>query len=378
METCMRVGIVGSGRIGGNVGRLLARAGHDVLFSFSRDDDKLAKVAAAAGPRARTGSPRAAVEFADVVVLSVPWDAIDVALDAAGPLDGKVVVDTTNPFGSHGPVGLGQLTSAQYNQRRMPGARLVKAFNTLTAGFQAEAAGRTGDGRVAMFHVADDRDAGETVAGLIADAGFIPVSLGTLADSEPLEAPRRPGAVYGEEYREPQATAFAMLWRRLCSSGAGAPDGDTFVRRYIRAFATADYDVLQQMYDDDVVFYTPLAWGARGWEFVRTFIAEFHGAYPGLTVTLHDEFTNADASRACFRFVLHWHHTGTFFGNPPTGERGTMSETHSIRIRDGRIVEQWVGDNSFQLPYQELVQFGMDFPRDTPDPVPPILTVTAT
>lgn len=373
----MQIGIVGSGRIGSNLGRLLSRAGHEVIFSFSRDPARLA-AAAAAGPGARTGSPRDAVADADVVVLSVPWDAIDVALAETGPLDGKVVVDTTNPFGGDGLVPLADGTSAQHNQARMPGARLAKAFNTLTAGFQADAAGRTGEDRVAMFYVAADAQADEVTARLITDAGFSPVSLGGLADSELLEAPRRPGAVYGEEYHEPQAIAVAELWKRVRGAGERAETvGSTFVQRYIRAFGTANYSELREMHDDDVVLYTPLAWGARGWEFIRDFITEFHKAYPGLVVTLHDEFTNADGTRACFRFVLHWHHTGEFFGHAPTGERGTMSETHSIRIRDGRIVEQWVGDNSFQMPYQELVEFGMDFPRETPDPLPPILTVSA-
>jgi 8-hydroxy-5-deazaflavin:NADPH oxidoreductase len=370
----MRVGVIGAGRIGGNLGRLLAQAGHDVLISFSRDHDRLMSVARQTNGRAATVAEAAA---ADVVVLSVPWDAIDLALAEAGPLDGVVVVDTTNPFGANGLVALDGVTSAQHNQRRMPRAHLVKAFNTLTADFQARAAGRRGDDRVVAFFVADDNDAARTAETLIDDVGFTPVSLGGLADSAPMEAPRRPGAVYGEEYHLAQARAVADLWANRNRVQVAPNEGPSFVQRYIQAFGRADFEALRAFYDDDVVFYTPLAWGTRGWEPLRQFIAEFHQAYPGLTVTLHDEFYSADGARACFRFVLHWHHAGVFFGNPPTGERGTMSETHSIHIRDGRIVEQWVGDNSFQMPYQELVQFGMDFPRDTPDPRPAIITVTA-
>jgi hypothetical protein len=90
-------------------------------------------------------------------------------------------------------------------------------------------------------------------------------------------------------------------------------------------------------------------------------------------VTLHDEFASADGERACFRFVIHFHNTGPFYGNPPTGETGTMSETHAVRLKDGRIVEQFVGDNNFSMPHQELVSWGMDFPRETPDPNPVIV-----
>src|SRR5689334_6573433 len=129
------IGVIGAGRIGGNAARLLARAGHDVTVSYSRDADKLQALADEIGGRAAT--PAEAAQ-ADVVILSVPWRLIDEVLAEAGPLDGKIVIDTTNQFGASGWEELpGGLTAAQFNQRRMPGARLVKSFNTLTAGFQA-------------------------------------------------------------------------------------------------------------------------------------------------------------------------------------------------------------------------------------------------
>jgi 8-hydroxy-5-deazaflavin:NADPH oxidoreductase len=193
----MRVGFVGAGRIGGNLARLLRAAGHETFTSFSRD------------PATVDGTPAEAAAFGDVVVLSVPWTLVETAVEEAGGLAGKVVIDTTNQFGAGGweeiPDGL---TAAQLNQRRMPGARLVKAFNTLTAAFQAEAAGRTGPDRVAIFMCGDDAEAKAVVAGLIDDAGFVPIDVGGLADATPMEAPRRPGAVYGEEYHEADAREF--------------------------------------------------------------------------------------------------------------------------------------------------------------------------
>jgi predicted dinucleotide-binding enzyme/predicted ester cyclase len=370
----MRIGVIGAGRIGGNLARLLVTAGHDVKLSFARDTANLAQLARTLGDKASVGTPRDACSFGDIVIFSVPWIAIDEAMRQAGPLAGKLVIDTTNPFTADGLANLGDLTSAQYNQRRFGAdVRLVKSFNTLTAGFQAAGGGRKGTDRVVMFYVADDGQAGDAAARLIEDTGFTAVYLGTLADSTPMEAPRRPGAVYGEEYHQDEARAFAAGWLRQRRD----PIGETFVQRYVKAFASCDYATLDELYDDEVVFYTPLAWGARGRQFLRNFIREFHTGYPGMTVTLHDEFYSADGTRACFRFMLHWRNSGTFFGKAPTGERGTMTETHSIRIRNGRIVEQWVGDNSFQMPYQELVEWRMDFPRDTPDPLSPILSVTA-
>jgi 8-hydroxy-5-deazaflavin:NADPH oxidoreductase len=202
----MRIGIIGAGRIGGNAARLFARAGHELVLSFSRDPDKLAALAGDIG--ARTGTPREAAEFGEVVVFSVPWPLIDDVLAQAGPLDGKIVIDTTNQYGRDGWQDLGARTAAQVNAARMPGARYTKAFNTLTAGFQARASGRTGPDRVVIFLCGDDAEAKRVVAGLIDDAGFAPVDIGGTADAAPMEAPRRPGAVYGEEYHEDEARAF--------------------------------------------------------------------------------------------------------------------------------------------------------------------------
>jgi predicted dinucleotide-binding enzyme len=88
----------------------------------------------------------------------------------------------------------------------MPGARYTKSFNTLTAGFQAEAAGRHGDDRVVQWLCGDDSEAKGIVTHLVEDAGFVPVDLGGTADCAVMEMPRRTGAVYGEEYRAADAT----------------------------------------------------------------------------------------------------------------------------------------------------------------------------
>ncbi|MCO5992289.1 NADPH-dependent F420 reductase [Actinoallomurus rhizosphaericola] len=210
----MKIGVIGAGRIGGNAARLFAAAGHDVFLSFSRAPVRLREKAAALGPRARSGDVRDAVEFGDVLMLSVPWTSIPGVLEHAGPLQDKIVIDTTNHFGPGGIQTLpGGLTAAQFNARRMPGARLVKAFNTLTAGFQASEAGRPARQRVVLFHCGDDPDAKTVVAGLITDAGFAPADLGGLADAAPMEAPRRAGAVYGEEYRPAEAVQVVEALR---------------------------------------------------------------------------------------------------------------------------------------------------------------------
>jgi len=203
----MRIGIIGPGHIGGNCAQqFLASGKHEVMLSFSRHPERLAKLAGELGAKASAGTPQDAVRFGDVIVLSVPWDAIPEALHQAGSLSGKIVIDTTNQFGSRALPAKGQ-TAAEFNAARMPGARYTKSFNTLTAGFQRQTASRPKDEKVVQWICGDDAEAKEIVARLIEDAGYVPIDLGGTHECHVMEAPRRSGAVYGEEYRKPDAVA---------------------------------------------------------------------------------------------------------------------------------------------------------------------------
>ncbi len=202
----MRISVVGPGRIGGNTARQALKAGHEVVLSFSRDAGRLEGLAGELGPGASAATPAQAVQSSEVVVVAVPWDAIDEALAQTGSLDGRIVIDTTNQYGRSEMPAAGQ-TAAQFNAARMSGARYTKSFNTLTSAFQAETADRTGDERVVQWICGDDADANRVVAHLIEAMGYQPVDLGGTADCEVMEAPRRPGAVYGEEYRLADARA---------------------------------------------------------------------------------------------------------------------------------------------------------------------------
>jgi 8-hydroxy-5-deazaflavin:NADPH oxidoreductase len=208
----MKVGIVGAGRIGGGIARQLAGGGHEVLLSFSRDPQSLEMLAAEIGPSATTGNPAKAVGFGDVVVISVPWSTWPQALEQMGSLAGKIVIDTTNQFGAAPLPAAGQ-TAAQLNVGRLPGARYTKSFNTLTSAFQAQAASWPEAEKVVQRLCGDDAEAKQVVAGLITDAGFVPVDLGGTAGCAVMEAPRRPGAVYGEEYRAADAPAVVEAVR---------------------------------------------------------------------------------------------------------------------------------------------------------------------
>jgi hypothetical protein len=101
-------------------------------------------------------------------------------------------------------------------------------------------------------------------------------------------------------------------------------------------------------------------------------VEQFHIANPGLRAGLHDYFASADGQKLCWRIRLHFHNTGPFYGNPPTGDRGEMMEGHFITLKDGKIHRQIVGDGGLQLPKGELVDWKMTFPRQVSDPDPAI------
>jgi 8-hydroxy-5-deazaflavin:NADPH oxidoreductase len=199
----MRIGIVGAGRIGGNCARQFAKGGHEVMLS-SRNPQKLEPLTAEIGEAASLGTPAEAAQFGEVVVFAVPWDGFDDAVASTVKLEGKIVIDTTNQYGDSEMPAEGQ-TAASFHAERVGGANYTKSFNTLTSSFQAEAADRPEADRVVQWVCGDEVVAKQAVMGLIADAGYAPVDLGRNEDAAVMEAPRRPGAVYGDEYRLPDA-----------------------------------------------------------------------------------------------------------------------------------------------------------------------------
>ena len=204
----MRIGIIGSGQIGATVGRLLAAAGHEPLFSFSRDPSRLEVAARAAGERACTGTPAEAAAFGDVVLLAPPWPVVDQALAAAGSLTGRVVIDTTNPF-TRGDMGLAlgdeEASAAEQIAARTPGASVVKAYNTLPAAILGAGRAATGGPALALFLCSDDDGAKLITTSLIADSGFVAIDTGPLARAGEQEPG---GPLFNQPLTEPEARAL--------------------------------------------------------------------------------------------------------------------------------------------------------------------------
>jgi predicted dinucleotide-binding enzyme len=183
-----KIGIVGSGRIGGALGILLAKAGYEIFFS-SRHPDMLKDLVRTAGLKARAGSVAEAVAFGDVIVLSLPLKAVpELDMNIKGSMKGKIVIDTSNPYPERDgkiaeearkePGGMGIVVA-----RLLPGARIVRAFNTVY--FEDLKKGINKKGEKIGIPIASDDQEGLNVAGeLVERAGLDPVVVGGLSTSK--------------------------------------------------------------------------------------------------------------------------------------------------------------------------------------------------
>lgn len=176
----MQIAIIGAGRVGAALGHGWAREGHEIVFGVRTPAAREVLVGRVAGIAD-------AVREASVVVLATPWSAVESALATAGPLRGKILIDCTNPILPE-LAGLAVGTTESAAERiaaLVPGARVVKAFNTTGAANMADP--RYGTERLTMFYCGDDGEAKRMVDELIAALGFTPVDAGVLAAARYLE-----------------------------------------------------------------------------------------------------------------------------------------------------------------------------------------------
>jgi predicted dinucleotide-binding enzyme len=204
----MRIGVLGSGLMGGRLGTIFARAGHEVVFTYARKPEKLKRLASESGHGARAGTPAEAAEDAEVLLLAVHWSRIDDVLEKAGDLAGRVVLSCSLPMNADDSVLLVAHTSsgAEMLAKKIPRARVVSAFNTVPSEVLSgvfESRRRTP--RPSLVYCGDDRKAKEAAAALIRDAGF-----------EPLDA----GPLRSARFTEP----FALLVAHLAYEGDGGPE----------------------------------------------------------------------------------------------------------------------------------------------------------
>ncbi len=178
-----KIGIIGTGHIGGTLAKLWAQAGYDLMIS-SRHPAELQGLAHSLGPKVRVGTPREAAAFGDVVLISVPYKALpEVGHELARELAGKVVLDTGNPYPQRdGPMAIEARREGTgvASAKDLPGVRLVRAFNAIKWTDLASQAHRSGE-RVGIPLAGSDPGALAVAERLVRDAGFEPVVVGDLS-----------------------------------------------------------------------------------------------------------------------------------------------------------------------------------------------------
>jgi predicted dinucleotide-binding enzyme len=210
----VRIGILGSGRMGGKLGTIFARAGHEVVFSYARTKGKLEKLARDAGALARAGTPAEAAKDADALLLAVHWSRVGDVLKKAGDLSGKVIVSCSLPMNADDTALVIANTSSGSEDlaKKVPKAHVISAFNTVPSEVLFSVFERAGRGkgdaesgaRPSVVYCGDNAKAKKVAAQLITDVGFEPI------DAGPLRIAR---------YTEP----FTMLVGQLAYEGDRGP-----------------------------------------------------------------------------------------------------------------------------------------------------------
>jgi predicted dinucleotide-binding enzyme len=204
----MRIGILGSGLMGAKLGTILARAGHDVIFSYSHSDEKLTRLAREAGGNTRAGTPAEAARGSDVLLLAVHWSRVDDVIKQAGDFLGKVIVTCSLPMNADDTELVVAHTSsgAEALAEKIPNAPVVSAFGTVPSEVLFDVFDTKREtSHPSLVYCGDDASAKEIAATLIRDVGFDPVDVG------PLRIAR---------YMEP----FTMLMAQIAYEGEGGPE----------------------------------------------------------------------------------------------------------------------------------------------------------
>jgi len=189
----MKIGIIGAGNMGSGLGRIWAKAGHQVIFSYSRDPKKLQELVMMAGKNASVGTPQEAVAKSEVILLAVWVPSLETIIREIDSWEGKVIITcvsglkpdfTGETIGIETDLGI---SVAEMIQQLVPSARVVEAFNTTFAEIVASDSRRFGEDNPSILYCGDDNEAKQTVAALVEACGYEAVDAGNLKVARSLE-----------------------------------------------------------------------------------------------------------------------------------------------------------------------------------------------
>jgi 8-hydroxy-5-deazaflavin:NADPH oxidoreductase len=191
----MKIGIIGSGNIGGTAAKLFVNAGHELAISNSRGPESLASLVKSIGPNIKAKTVQDAIKFGEVILLAIPWRKRQNLLPVSEHFEGKVVIDAMNPYSENFEVvDLGNSTSSEEVLKQIPSSRLVKAFNTIYYEHLRTKGNPNApkEDRFAIFIAGDDSDAKAIVSKLIEGIGFAPIDTGSLREGGRKQQPGSP------------------------------------------------------------------------------------------------------------------------------------------------------------------------------------------
>lgn len=327
----MQIAILGAGNVGGALGKAWAQKGHSIAYGVPDPTEAKYRPTAEAAGNARLASVADAARNADVLVLAVPFPAVDAALAAAGNLSGRLVIDVTNPLrmGIAGlELALGfDRSGAEHVAARAPGAAVFKTLNQVGYEVMANAAGYAAP--PVMFVAGDDSARKPTVMNLVSDLGFNAVDAGPLTAARLLEPLAMLWIHMAINRNAARDNAFAYLPR----NSSEPEQNRRLVLGHFEDFVNRkDLDAIDRNVSPDFLDHD----GPGGKEVDRAtdraMMAAMQKRMPDLKVEIRDALAEAD--KVVVRNV--W--TGT---NSETGERVELHGFVLWRIAEGRIVERW-------------------------------------
>ena len=335
------------GKMGAGLGRLWAKHGHHVMFSYSRTPDKLENLVLEIGSHARSGTPRDVVGFANVLLLAVPWGQVKDALSAAGAMTGKTLISCVNPFvPKRLEVTLNTCLSEEI-ARLVPSAAVVAAFNTIFANILHTRAHLFGRNMPTVCYCGNDRDAKSHTADLIRDAGLQPVDAGALGNARYIEPLAMLMMELGQSQR--MGSDIALRLRNPAGETELVQGADVLARSFVRVFADAHGSATgESVLAEDFVAYLPYSrYPIRGREEFEAWMKQFRSGFSNFQCDI-DELID-DGMRVALRRTWTGTLTGNLLGIAPTHRKIEFSETHLLRISGGRIAEDHVSANLLDL-----------------------------
>ena len=321
------IGIIGIGNIGQALAKHFVRAGYSIRISNSKGADTLKELAKKIGPNVTAASANEAAE-ADIIVLSVPWANMPDAIKKIPTWTGKIVVDTSNNILSMDPFKLADIggkSTGELVANLMPGANLVKAFNTLPAALVASDPAR-GNGNRTIVYSGDDVEAKNVVRELIASTGFNPLDLGGLKIGGKMQDVGGP---------------FSMA--DLLKTNNSVQESIEVVRRAnSEVQGEGNWELYDQLYSDDLVNHTGLEGYSNDKAGVRRLYADLRTAF-AWKPEIHWQIS--DGERVTTYKHYNGTHQGDFLGIKASGNKVHFEVIDVMAVRDGKITDHWgIGD----------------------------------